>query len=155
MLFELRPLVLETKGLEAALRVFLERRQEEAGQTILTLEVNTCNPNNRLSRQESQAEATIFAIVQEAVNNALKHAHAGQIAVHLEETPTALHLMIADDGKGFAVNRTLESYDERASLGLLNLRERAGLIGGKLIIKSTPGRGTEITLTAPKPGLEK
>jgi signal transduction histidine kinase len=155
MLFELRPLVLETKGLEAALRVFLERRQKEAGQTILTLEVNTCNPNNRLSRQESQAEATIFAIVQEAVNNALKYAHAGQIAVHLEETPTALHLMIADDGKGFAVNRTLESYDERASLGLLNLRERAGLIGGKLIIKSTPGRGTEITLTAPKPGLEK
>ena len=87
--------------------------------------------------------------MQEAVNNALKHAQASTISVQLKETPTALYVMISDDGQGFEVDSVMSNYEQRGSLGMVNMRERATLIGGELMLQSAPGRGTRLTVYVP------
>lgn len=152
VLFELRPLVLETQGLGAALQVFLDRRQKDITEqsTKLTLKIETDNPSRDISRQDDKVEMTIFAIVQETVNNAIKHAQAENIIVELKETPKAVYTVIKDDGKGFNVNEVMSNYEQRGSLGMVNLQERTQLIGGELTIKSIPDKGTRITVYVPK-----
>jgi signal transduction histidine kinase len=155
-LFELRPLVLETKGLGAAFETFLERRQKDIGEAPkLTLKVETDNASGDISRQDGKVEATIFAIVQEAVNNAIKYAQASDIVVELKETPSALYAQIKDNGQGFNVDEVMNNYEKRGSLGMVNLRERAELIGGELTMKSVPGHGTRITIFVPKEQAER
>lgn len=151
LLFELRPLALEAQGMETALRLLLERRQKEVAEgPKLIFETKTVYPNSAISRQDQKVEAAIFAIVQEAVNNALKHAQAKNVIVQLEETPTGLRTIIADDGKGFAADEVMSDYGQRCSLGIVNIRERAELIGGRLTLESAPGHGTLITVDVPK-----
>jgi signal transduction histidine kinase len=154
-LFELRPLVLETEGLQTALQIFLERQQQEikAGggkATKLTLKIEASNPYGQISRLENKVEAAIFAIVQEAVTNAIKHAEADNIRVHLQETLTGIYVTISDDGVGFDVNQVMDDYGHRTSLGMVNIRERSDLIGGDLAIRSTLGHGARIRLSVPK-----
>lgn len=157
MLFELRPLVLETQGLGAALQVFLERRQQDiTGDTPkLALKIETGHPSGDISRQDGKVEAAIFAIVQETVNNAIKHAQAKNIVVQLTETATAVYTVIKDDGKGFDVDQVMNNYEQRGSLGMINLKERTQLIGGELSIRSAPGHGTRITIQVPKEDSER
>ncbi|NJN92727.1 MAG: GAF domain-containing sensor histidine kinase [Anaerolineales bacterium] len=157
MLFELRPLVLETQGLGAALQVFIDRRQKDITGEIprLTLKVETDNPSGDISRQDGKVEAAIFAIVQETVNNAIKHAQAQNIIVQLTETATAIYTVIRDDGQGFDVNGVMNNYEQRGSLGMINLKERTQLIGGELNIRSAPGHGTRITIQVPKEQSER
>ena len=152
VLFELRPLVLETQGLGAALQVFLDRRQKDITEqsTKLTLKIETDNPSRDISRQDDKVEMTIFAIVQETVNNAIKHAQAENIIVELKETPKAVYTVIKDDGKGFNVIEVMSNYEQRGSLGMVNLQERTQLIGGELTIKSILDKGTRITIYVPK-----
>jgi signal transduction histidine kinase len=151
-LFELRPLALETQGLEAALEVFLERRQKEIeGVTKLRLE----KPPAGFPRQDDKVETTIFAIVQETVNNAIKHAQAKNIVVTLQETADQVCTIIMDDGLGFEVDQVLNNYEQRGSLGMVNLRERTETVGGELIMDSAPGRGTTITIGVPKEKSER
>jgi signal transduction histidine kinase len=153
-LFELRPLVLETEGLRAALEVFVERQQHQvisAGQsTKLTLRIEADTPSGQLSRQESKVETAIFAIVQEAVTNAIKHANAKTINVQLKETPVGLYVMITDDGVGFDVDQVMNNYGQQASLGMVNIKERAELIGSDLAIRSAPGMGVRIRVYIPR-----
>lgn len=157
MLFELRPLVLETQGLGAALQVFLDRRQQDiTGDTPkLTLKIETNHPSGDISRQDGKVEAAIFAIVQETVNNAIKHAQAKNIVVQLTETATAIYTVIKDDGKGFDVDQVMNNYEQRGSLGMINLKERTELIGGELNMRSAPGHGTRITIQVPKEDSER
>lgn len=150
MLFELRPLALETQGLPPTLQIFVERRQKEYPATKLTLNLETDQLVGEIARQDEKVEAALFAIAQETVNNALKHAQAENIVVHLKETSTALHLTINDDGQGFDVEQVLRQYEQRGSLGLINIWERAELIGAELTMHSTLGQGTRITLQVPK-----
>jgi signal transduction histidine kinase len=155
-LFELRPLVLETQGFGAALETFMERRQKDIGPTPkLTVKIDADTPNGELSRQDAKVEATIFAIVQETTNNAIKHARANEIVVEVKETHQALYTTIKDDGQGFDVDKVLDNYEERGSLGMLNLQERTELIGGELTMKSIPDRGTRITIYIPKEKSER
>ncbi|MCL4295629.1 MAG: GAF domain-containing sensor histidine kinase [Anaerolineae bacterium] len=157
MLFELRPLVLETQGLGAALQVFLERRQQDiTGDTPkLALKIETSHPSGDISRQDGKVEAAIFAIVQETVNNAIKHAQAKNITVQLTETATAVYTVIKDDGQGFEVDQVMNNYEQRGSLGMINLKERTQLIGGELSVRSAPGHGTRITIQVPKEDSER
>jgi signal transduction histidine kinase len=150
-LFELRPLALETQGLEAALEVFLERRQKETGGvTKLILD----NPRS-MSRQDGKVETTIFAIVQETVNNAIKHAQANNIIVELRETHDMVYTVVRDDGKGFDIDATMSNYEQRGSLGMINLRERTEAVGGELMMYSAAGEGTTITIRVPKEKSER
>jgi len=151
-LFELRPLALESHGLEAALEVFLERRQKDIERTTkLTLN----KPYGDISRQDDKVESTIFALVQETVNNAIKHAKADNIIVELRETAEALYTIIRDDGEGFDVDKVMSNYQERGSLGMINLQERTEAIGGELNLHSKPGQGTSITIRVPKEQAER
>lgn len=157
LLFELRPLVLETQGLGAALQVFLDRRQKDVeGQaTKLALKIETDHPTGDISRQDGEVESTIFAIVQETVNNAIKHARAKNIVVTLNETAQGVLTEIIDDGVGFDVDKTMRNYETRGSLGMINLRERSEAIGGEFKMESTAGKGTSVSLYIPKEKTEK
>ncbi|MEW5956616.1 MAG: ATP-binding protein [Chloroflexota bacterium] len=155
LLLELRPLLVETEGLIPALELFLARWQEEATIPRLVLKVKSVQPGETISRRPEAVETALLAIVQEAVHNALKHARASQITIELEETPLALYIRIEDDGQGFEVERVIRHYGQRASLGLVNLRERAELIGGELTLASTPGQGTRITVCILSEGVRR
>lgn len=142
MLFELRPLALETQGLDVTLRQYLERFQNPS--TTISLESNEITVD-----LDTKVEGTLFNIIQEAINNALKYAKASQIWVRLKETPAALEVTIQDNGSGFDLQKVLESYEKRGSFGLLNIEERAKLIGGAAELMSAPGQGTTVRVTVP------
>ena len=148
LLFELRPLVLETQGLKAALSTFLERRQKDE-KTALHLQTTSNRPDNAIPRLASKTEMAIFAIVQETVNNALKHAMADNIYVTLDLNQSRLKVSILDDGRGFDMNAVTNNYENRGSYGMLNIKERAAVTGGSLTMKSAPGAGTEIQVNIP------
>ena len=143
LLFDLRPVILETRGLVPALQQYVER-QREMDDLTYSLEID-----GFAGRLTAQAERAIFGIVQEAVGNVRKHAAAENIWVSVEERNGELRVEIRDDGVGFDVEQINAGYDQRGSLGLLNMRERAESIGGTLTLQSAPGAGSTITLAAP------
>jgi two-component system sensor histidine kinase UhpB len=91
----------------------------------------------------------IFYIIEEAIGNARKHAKAENIWVRLGIQNNTFVAEVEDDGTGFDVDAVQLRYDERTSLGMINMHERAELVGGTLTIASAPGEGTHITLTMP------
>ena len=143
MLFTLRPIILETEGLVAALNQYAENLRENDG---LPVEVNAELYQDCL---DIEAQGVVFAIVEEAVNNAKKHAQASRIWVRLAVRDDLFVAQVADNGRGFDVEAVESSYGSRGSLGMVNLKERAALVGGTLNIESAPGRGTRITLLVP------
>jgi signal transduction histidine kinase len=149
LLFKLRPLILETQGLVPALETFLTRQQKEEADTTLHLEVRTERGDDHLTRRDPKDEAAIFAIVQEAVRNALKHAQADNIWVRLAEQAGELMVIVQDDGVGFDTAAVENDYEQRGSLGMVNIRERAELVGGHLTLRSAPGQGTEVMIRVP------
>ncbi|NIV36452.1 MAG: hypothetical protein GWN58_45560 [Anaerolineae bacterium] len=100
-------------------------------------------------RLTPQAERAIFGIVQEAVGNVRKHAAAEHGWISVSERNGELRVEVRDDGVGFDVEQLNAEYDQRGSLGLLNMRERAESIGGTLSLQSEPGAGSTIALIAP------
>jgi signal transduction histidine kinase len=149
LLFKLRPLVLETQGLVPALETFLTRLQKEEASTTLHLEVRTEREGDQLTRRDPKDEAALFAIVQEAVRNALKHAQADNIWVRLAEQAGELMVVVQDDGVGFDMATVESGYEQRGSLGMINIRERAELVGGHLTLRSAPGQGAEVMIRVP------
>jgi len=96
-------------------------------------------------------ETEVYAMAQEALNNALRHARAKQVAVTIRSDARQLTLEVDDDGCGFEVSRA----GAGGGLGLIGLKERAAAIGGQLSIDSAPGKGTRVRLVAPLSGDEK
>ena len=147
MLFTLRPLILESQGLVAAVQSMADKMMETYGQKV------TLNIDDRVTNQlEMGKQGVIFYIIEEAVNNARKHASAPVIAVGLKLVETGIALLeIADNGLGFDVKAISEAYDKRtnSSLGMVNLRERAELVNGLLQIDSAPGKGTKVQVYIP------
>jgi len=142
MLFELRPLALETQGLDTTLRQYLERFQGNGTDIIIE--------SNEISASlDTKSEGTLFNIIQESINNSLKYAKAEHIWVRLKQTTTTLEVTVQDDGRGFDLQKVLESYDKRGSFGLLNIEERAKLIGGTSELISAPGHGTTVRVIVP------
>ncbi len=145
LLFELRPLGLETQGLVMTLQQYVDRWRDPAGSdTRLRLEA----PAN-MPRLAPEKEAAVFIIIQEAVNNARKHARSDVITVYLYVEEDAFVASVRDRGKGFNVNAVESSYNIRGSLGLLNMKERARLIGADFRMKSDIGQGTTVELRLP------
>ena len=145
MLFTLRPLILESQGLGAALQSMAEKMRETFSQNV------TINVDKNLSDQlEMGKQGVFFYIIEEAVNNARKHANASTIAVRLGLVEQGIALLeIADNGMGFDVQEVNTAYDKRGSLGMVNLRERAELVNGLLNIDSAPGKGTRVQVYIP------
>jgi signal transduction histidine kinase len=145
MLFTLRPLILESQGLGAALQSMAEKMRETFSQTV-TVNLD----KNIVDQLEMGKQGVIFYIIEEAVNNARKHAQASVIAVRLGQVEPGIALLeIADNGVGFDVQAVGAGYEKRGSLGMINLRERAELVNGLLNIDSTPGKGTRVQVFIP------
>ena len=142
MLFALRPLALETQGLTAALEQYAEKLKETEG---LMVHIDSALDE----RLPTKTEGIAFSIIEEAVNNARKHAKAENIYIRLRPQQDLLVAEVEDDGRGFDLSSIETHYDQRGSLGLINMKERAALVSGKLTIKSEPGKGTRITLLIP------
>jgi len=142
LLFEMRPVILETQGLVPALESYVQQQQ---GLNGLSYHLEVSGVPGRLA---NQAEQAVFAIVQEAVGNVRKHAAACNVWITVIESDGTLLVGIQDDGQGFDMQKLNAEYDQRGSLGMVNMRERAEALGGKLAIRSLPGQGTTVMLTA-------
>jgi len=136
LIFELRPPDLQKEGLVAALRARLETVEARAGlQTELDVE-----GEGRLSHR---LEAGLYWVVQEALNNALRHSAADKVVVSLRLRPKAVELEVIDNGVGF-------DPSARGGLGLRGMYERAEQLGGKLDFYCEPGQGTRVRLEVPQ-----
>jgi two-component system sensor histidine kinase DegS len=96
--------------------------------------------------------ATVFAIVQEAVTNAKKHAAPRDVWLRLSREDGWLRVVVEDNGTGFDPGAVKDGYDRRGSIGLLSMKERADLIEGQVEIQSStdsPGAGTRVILKVP------
>jgi signal transduction histidine kinase len=144
MLFTLRPLVLESQGLTAALRQLAEKMKETHSQNVIVEAEPGVDDKLELNQQ-----GVLFYIVEEAVGNARKHAQAEHIWVRLKTQRDILVVEIQDDGVGFNVGAMDANYDKRGSLGMVNMRERAEMISGAVKIDSAEGRGAKITVLVP------
>ena len=145
MLFTLRPLVLESQGLIAALESMAEKMMETFGQNVI-IEVDP----DVLPSLEMNKQAVIFYIAEEAVNNARKHAQADNIWVRLKPVESDITLLeIVDDGVGFDIGSVDAAYDSLGSLGMVNMRERADLVNGVLNIASADEKGTRVRVVIP------
>jgi signal transduction histidine kinase len=143
MLFDLRPVALETQGLRAALEIYVERLRQGDG-VQLHLDVQDLK-----TRWSAKVEAALFSIIQEAVSNAKKHAQPKNIWLTAQTQDEHVLLTVRDDGRGFDLAQVEESYAQRGNLGLLNMKERAEIANATLDINSKPGKGTVVTLTVP------
>ncbi len=144
MLFTLRPLILESEGLVTALQHLAEKTRETHTQNVQI----QADPS-AVEDMEVGKQGVVFYIVEEAVNNARKHAQAEHIWVRLLRQGDLVLVEIEDDGVGFDVRGVEENYDQRGSLGMVNLRERTELVSGILKIDSEPGRGTKVQVVVP------
>jgi len=98
---------------------------------------------------ETHAQGVLFYIVEEAVGNARKHAQAAHIYVRLYRRENYVTVEIQDDGVGFDIDAVTTNYDQRGSLGMVNMRERAALVEGMLKLDSAKGKGTKISVLVP------
>ena len=132
LIFELHPPVLEKEGLATAVQTRLETVEARSGlQTAFHVE-------GEESRLPIAIEEDLYRIVQEALNNAVKHAGAQQVTVRLRFGERRLGLEIGDDGVGFDVKRARQG----GGLGLRGIEERVQRIGGQLVVESALNRGT-------------
>ena len=140
----LRSAVLETRGLAAALREYVGNWSQHFS---VPLRLHTNLTEDRLP---PEVEGTMYRVVQEALNNVLKHARAVHVDIALERHADHVSLIIEDDGVGFDPSNTAIST---GGVGLLGMRERAALIGADLQIESTAGRGTTVLVRVPLAGM--
>lgn len=150
LLFELRPIILESRGLIPALHAY--HRQLQAS---MDCKIHLDAPS--LSFEISMQGANIiFSIIQEAINNIRKHARARNVWVRVSTNAEHLRFDIEDDGGGFDPDDVAQNYEERGSFGLLNMRERAAMLAGYIEVQSPrmhASRGTLITGFIPLSGI--
>jgi PAS domain S-box-containing protein len=135
---DMRPPSLDYAGLVAALESYVQQFTRRTG---IVVKFDCVNRKSRYSRE---LENLLFRIVQEALTNCAKHAHAGKASVTLNNPGNSLVLSIADDGVGF--DPAALGSDSAIGLGLITMREMAEIAGGKLTIVTATGKGTLISL---------
>jgi PAS domain S-box-containing protein len=139
--WELRPAVLDHLGLYAALEKYV---REWSNYSQISAEL--LPSSLKTARFDSAVETNLYRITQEALNNIHKHARATKVEIFLEKRDNIVILIISDDGKGFNPKK---KTDKVTGIGLVGMRERATLIGGKLEIESAAGKGTTIYIRIP------
>ena len=134
---ELRPTVLDDLGLIPALHSFMRSFAKRTGvRAHLTAFA-------AVERLDAAKRTVLFRVAQEALNNVARHAHASRVEVNIQKLPGCVCMKIIDDGKSFNVERTLHANGSKR-LGLLGMRERLEMVGGKFVVESSPGKGTTI-----------
>lgn len=143
---DLRPASLDLLGLEPALRGYLARQAAHAG---LALAFTSSLGAERLP---PAMETVCFRVVQEAATNVLRHARATRLEVDLSRTAEEVRVTIRDDGAGFDVAAARERVLRGEGFGLVGMRERVQLFGGRIDVESAPGGGTTIEVHVPVAG---
>jgi signal transduction histidine kinase len=139
---ELRPTVLDDLGLIPALHSFMKSFNKRTGvRTSLTAFA-------AVERLDTAKRTVLFRVAQEALTNVARHAQAGRVEVSIEKLPDCICMKIKDDGKSFNLERTLHANGGKR-LGLLGMRERLEMVGGKFVVESSPGKGTTILAQIP------
>jgi len=135
---ELRPAILDKLGLAAAIEWLLSDFEKKTGAHGYLYMAQ----KGRLKIIDKNLSINIFRICQEAVTNVIKHAMATILQIFVKVKDSQLHINISDNGRG------MPGRDQHMplSMGLLNMQERAALIGAELSIESTPGKGTIIEI---------
>jgi PAS domain S-box-containing protein len=140
----LRPPSIEDIGLDAAIRMLARTVQEHQG---LGVEVEMSSTGER-ARLAPDAELALYRIVQEALSNVVRHAEAANARVSIEDHAEKMTVLIEDDGRGF--DPAVDGASGARGLGLIGMRERARLLGGRISIDSVPGAGTQIRIEIPR-----
>lgn len=143
IIYELRPTLLDDLGLVAAARWLANNSLGAAG-----LNVNF-KTTGRVKRLTPKMETILFRVIQEAVSNIARHAHAKNTDLTLRFKKDTIIVHIRDDGEGFDVEEAISSRDRPRGLGLLGMKERVELVHGVLNIRSRPGSGTEVEIEIP------
>lgn len=145
-LFRLRPLILESQGLVAALTHLAERLQETES---FAIHVDVDPAVDQVL--DPNAKGLVFSIVEEALNNARKHAEPRNVWIRMRIEGDQLWMSVEDDGRGFDPQALRVDYSRRGSMGMLNMMERAELLKGEFEVESAPGQGTRVRLRIPLP----
>jgi two-component system sensor histidine kinase DegS len=140
---DLRPSLLDDLGLIPAVRSLVKSLQESDG---IDAELKIAGGERRFP---PEVELLLFRIVQEALNNIRRHAHASEAQVVMEFGGDEVRVTITDNGRGFKLPVGVDDLPRSGKLGLAGMRERARLLGGTLEIKSVPGKGTALTAEVP------
>jgi signal transduction histidine kinase len=140
---ELRPTMLDDLGLVSALRWEIDRYEQRTDQTV-DFEADLAG-----SVLRPELQITLYRIIIEALTNVSRHAHASHTRVYLRVENRQVLAGVEDDGVGFDAAGWFGSPAERQSLGLVSMRERAGLLGGQFEVISQLGRGTKVQVQLP------
>jgi signal transduction histidine kinase len=135
---ELRPSALDDFGLVPAVERLTDTFREQSG---LQVDLESQLGEERLA---TEAETTLYRVIQEALTNVIKHAEAERVSILLQRKNSAVLAVVEDDGSGFDPGSTRED-----ALGLAGMRERVLLAGGRLQVESTPGSGTTVVAEVP------
>ncbi|MDI3535250.1 MAG: two-component system, NarL family, sensor histidine kinase DegS [Thermosediminibacterales bacterium] len=144
IIFDLRPMLIDDMGLVPAIKKYLSIFEK---QNNIETSFSVIGNERKLP---SILEVTIFRILQEAINNVKKHAKANTVFLKIEFNNDYVTMLIRDDGRGFDTEKVFN--DKKAGIetfGLMGIKERAQLMGGKLEIYSKPGKGTRVFLKIP------
>jgi signal transduction histidine kinase len=141
--FELHPAILDDLGLAAAIRQHVDRLARRAGfQAHMDITLDQ-------RRLPGPIESACFRVLQEALNNVVRHARATVVTVTVHEGPEDVEVMVRDDGVGF--DTASVQTTRRSGIGLLTMRERTVLTGGSFDLRSRAGQGTTVVATFPVP----
>lgn len=141
IIYDLRPMALDDLGLVPTLKKYLQTIEEYHSTTSISYK--NVGEEKRLP---TKYEVALFRLVQESVQNVLKHANAKEIKVKLEMAQEQITVLVKDNGQGFNID---ERKDE--SFGIIGMRERVELLGGKISINSKIGKGTTVLIKVPLP----
>jgi signal transduction histidine kinase len=139
---ELRPSVLDDLGLIPALHSFVKAFSER---TRIRIRLRIFAGVEQL---DGAKRTVLYRVAQEALTNVARHAHATQVEMAIEKLAESVHMQIKDNGKSFSVGRMMNAKKNNR-LGLLGMRERVEMVGGRFSIESAPGKGTAVEVHLP------
>ena len=143
LMTDLRPSHLDDLGLSAALRWYAGRIQEHSSLNIrVDIHGEECELDDAM-------KITIFRIIQESLNNIIKHSQATHVNIHLHFDEKNVRISVMDNGIGFDLERRKQQRTSRPCLGLAGMEERAALLDGTVVVHSRPGYGTEVEALIP------
>lgn len=150
-IYDLRPMSFDDIGMDVAIKQFMEKiKNEHSIKTVFIDEENIFKQNNKQNNLKSILKLTVFRIIQESCNNAIKHAEADNIQVIVKREKNFLLIEINDNGVGFDTTQLKNiNREDKSGFGLSMMKERVYLLSGTIKINSEIGKGTSILVKVP------
>ena len=145
LVYDLRPSMLDDFGLAPAVRWYVETHVEASGVRVVT------DIDSIQDRLPPELETAVYRIVQEALSNVARHAHATRAILHVNTSPEHVSLSVSDNGIGFDPKAVSRAGDVHSGVGLLSIRERVEALDGSVTVYSVLDRGTQIQVLIPLP----